>query len=412
MGGERSVFVRVAGLCAGVCGAIACVATPSTERGSSAEPEPEHAANPRAALAHDVFVWQRRWTAPVRDAVQNADFRRLIVLLEEVEWDGETPLSRPSEADLAALVARARPVGVAVRVGLPDAGWGPSVATATIAAVRRVRGRVESAGLHPAELHLDLDVPTARLGEYAAWLPQVRAAWPGVALSITGLPTWLDQPTLPAVLAAVDDWVLQVHWLRPGPPRALFDRDEALAAVKRAGELGRPFRVALPTYTSGGVRADPAEMAARVAGWQEDAPAAMEGIAWFRLPVAGDATTWPISALGAVREGRVPRVSATAEAVLSDGAWDVVVRADGEDTLAAPCVTVRWSGGNLADADASRGRVRVAEAQAWWSLDGEVQPGEALTAGWFRLAPGARIDAVAVVDDVGCGVRAVDVAPG
>jgi hypothetical protein len=352
-------------------------------------------------------------------------YRRLLVLFEEVEWAGLRAVARSSQADAAALAALGRPVGIAVRVGLPEAGWGPEVEQATLAAVRRVRERAEAGGLQPAELHLDLDVPTNRLPDYADWLPRVRAAWPDVPLTITGLPDWLRNRGLPRVLQAVDGWVLQVHWLRPvspevapgwyepPPPSALYDVTEAREAVAAAAGLGHPYRVALPTYESGGVRADPAEIAGLVERWSAAPPEHLQGYAWFRLPVAGDDTTWPVTALAAVREGRAPRAGVRAAANLVDGAWDVSITVDGEDTWRGGCVTVRWSGVAGADAEALDGRVTLADGQAWWTTYRAVRPGETRTVGWIRLAAGGSIDAVQTVDDdAACGARAPGVPPG
>ena len=354
-----------------------------------------------AALVQDAFLWQRAWTPAVRAAVADpGSVRRVLVLVEEVEWSADgAPLPRPSEADLAAL--RGRPVGVAVRVGLPASGWGPVVMDAARDAVARARVRAVASGVEVAEIHLDIDVPTARLGAYAAALPAVRAAWPGVPLTITGLPDWLRSADLSGVLATVDGWVLQVHWLRRAGERlTLMDDTETDAAVMAASALGVPFRVALPTYAQGGVRADPVALAARVAAWRAAPPPHMQGIAWFRLPVDGVRDTWPAAAFAAVREGRAPRADARAEALPSPdapGTWDVRVVATGEDAWEAPCVRATWAGGRPVAADALRASVRHEAGVARWSVSDAVWPGEARWVGWIRLGPGERIDAVDVV---------------
>jgi len=381
-----------------VVGAVAVACAPSRDPGV-----------PPVPLAQDAFVWQRAWTPAVRAAVSGAgadvsadaaDIRRLLVLVEEVEWTADgASVPRPSEADLDAL--RGRPVGLAVRVGLPPSGWGAVVMRAARDAVARARVRAVASGVEVAEIHLDIDVPTARLDAYAAALPDVRAAWPGVPLTITGLPDWLRSAALPKVLAAVDGWVLQVHWLRrAGEQLMLMDAAETDAAVSAASALGVPFRVALPTYAQGGVRADPVSLAGRVAGWRAAPPPHMEGIAWFRLPVEGMLDTWPAAAFAAVRGGRSPRVGARAEAVPSrdhPGTWDVRVVATGEDVWDAPCVRATWAGGRAQAADALRATVRLDAGVARWSAPAPLWPGESRWVGWIRLAPGERIDAVDVV---------------
>jgi hypothetical protein len=360
---------------------------------------------------HDAFLWQRRWTPAVHDAlaVPPRGVRRVIVLAEEVEWEPRLrPLSRPSEAPLQTLAPDCARLGLAVRVGLPFEGWGPAVDDALLAAIARVRTRATAAGCVPAELHVDLDVPTARLGDYAELLLRARAAWPGVPLTITGLPTWLPSPELPDVLAAVDGWVLQLHWLQEREGRlALVDEASFSPAVAAAAALRTPFRVALPTYEQSGVRADPAGMAAWVGRWGEQRPTPMEGLVWFRLPVRDDLGAWPGSALEAVVAGRAPTRRGQAEARPAEdapGTWDIALRASGEDDFAG-CVVVRWSGGaRPRAADALRGaKMSAVEGAAVWSPSQALRPGAgAREIGWIRLGPGEGIDGMEELDGGDC----------
>ena len=208
--------------------ACACVDPPSPwefDKTDAQHPEAWFPEDPQSTVAlaegpsrHDAFAWQRHWTPAVREAVAqpSAELDGLIVLMGEVEWPDGPQLVR-TEADLTLLAASDRPVGAALRVGMPPSGWGPTVAEATVEAVEDLRAASETSGFQPSELHLDIDVPTSRLDSYASWLPRVRAAWPSVPLTITGLPTWLESGSLPAVLDTVDGWVLQVGvgaWLR------------------------------------------------------------------------------------------------------------------------------------------------------------------------------------------------------
>ncbi len=358
---------------------------------------------------HDAFAWQRRWTPAVLEAVAqpSAEIDGLLVLMGEVEWPAGPQLVR-TEADLTLLAALERPVGIALRVGVPPAGWGPQVAEATLAAVEDLRAEAEASGLQPSELHLDIDVPTSRLDSYASWLPRVRAAWPGVPLTITGLPTWLESDSLPAVLGTVDGWVLQVHWLDRWWGR-LLDSDQARAAVWSAGALGTPFRVALPTYRSRGVRGEPSALVDLLQGWSLRRPANMTGVVWFRLPVDGERDTLPRAAFEAVLGGRVP--TATAEVTVAEateeaapGTLDVFVTATGEDEVMNPCVEVAWDGHSPVALDAVRGTPESEAGRAWFEVQGLVRPGdEPRPAGWIRLAPGEVVREATVVDDRSCG---------
>jgi hypothetical protein len=359
-------------------------------------------------LLHDAFVWQRRWTPAVAEAVaQPAEpLDGLIVLMGEIEWRGGPHLAR-SGADLELLNASEAPVGWALRVGVPPMGWGPQVADATVQAVTTLRAEAEQAGASPSELHLDIDVPTSRLDDYASWLPRVRAAWPEIPLTITGLPTWLSSEHLPAVLSVVDGWVLQVHWLDRSRSR-LLDRERTEEAVAGAAALGEPFRVALPTYRSSGVRCEPSLLVQLLEAWSRQPPAHMSGVAWFRLPVDGERDALTPAAFEAVVSGRVPSrtaevqvVEATEEA--APGTLDIFVIATGEDDVVDPCVELAWEGHSPIAIDGVRGTPESEAGRAWFKVEGLLRPGdEPRIAGWIRLAPGEVVHEAHVVDARSC----------
>src|SRR5439155_25472501 len=115
----------------------------------------------------------------------------------------------------------------------------------------------------------------------------------------------------------------------------------ARRSVERAGRLGIPFRVALPTYgyafafdptgnfiglsAEGPSRnwpegsllreapAQPDAMARLVNEWTVDRPDALRGIIWYRLPVTGDRRNWSWPTLAAVMAGRVPVAKLSAD---------------------------------------------------------------------------------------------------
>jgi hypothetical protein len=311
---------------------------------------PTHAAAiPRTSgpLDQSVYVWQRGWGTADR-AVEAAieqrgsSFSELLVLVAEldpargevveVEWDPEL---------LARVDAR---VGLVVRVGPTSLHQPDRVRERLITTSLAQLDRAQAAGLAVAELQIDFDAASRSLADYGAWLIELSRAVAGrdVALTITALPDWLERPELPDLLALVDGWVLQVHSLTPpreSGTRELIDPELARAAVERAARLGRPFRVALPTYhyliargsdsqlahapprariaaeqaplhasrerfDLAGV--DPVALAGLIATWTEDRPAALLGVVWFRLPVASDRLAWSWPTLHAVMAGRAP----------------------------------------------------------------------------------------------------------
>lgn len=205
----------------------------------------------------------------------------------------------------------------------------------------------EASGWRVGSVLLDVDVPEASLETYADSLRELRALLAPRPLHVLALPSWLG-PSWPALVAAVDRPVLQVHGLQvpeEGEPW-IFRSADAEAWVRTAAESG-PLRVALPTHgwrvtTVGGpraVRAEPTEVLRSLAAWRADAPAGLEGVDWFRLPVAGDAGTWSPATWEAVRAGRPPATLHRAVvASVGPTTWEVVVEATGEDRVVAPRV--------------------------------------------------------------------------
>ncbi len=304
-------------------------------------------------LTHQAYVWQHVWTDPVRQAVQESDFEGLVVLAAEVSWLGKQPQTRIIETG-----PLPPSTALAVRVQVPPDGFDPTEVLADL--LLDLRQSHPNAG----ELQLDMDLPTRRLPEYGDWLQALTRFGP---LSFTALPTWLDDPHLAEVVEAADGWVLQVHWLQP--PSSPQDVQPLLASdaadsVERAAHLGRNFQVALPTYgyqlafdadgklrgvaaeqgdlqipdggTTVELMADPASVAALVAGWQSDRPPELDGLCWFRLPVQGDRRVWPAETLAAVRAGRTPVAVAEVELRREDQAWTVVLSNSGEAPLPLP----------------------------------------------------------------------------
>lgn len=113
--------------------------------------------------------------------------------------------------------------------------------------------RAAGDGARVAGVQLDLDAPTRLLRHYEALLGAVRRALPtGVALSVTGLPTWMESAALGDALAAVDFWVPQFYGAEV-PARVeralpISSTRQVARGVERAAALGRPFYAGLAAY--------------------------------------------------------------------------------------------------------------------------------------------------------------------
>jgi len=380
-------------------------------------------------LAQEVYVWQRAWNPPVRDAVAQhaAAFQGLVVLGAEVTWQHGQPQVVRVTPDYAALKAAGMPAGLALRIG-PFAGPfatndPPAVFLGGLAAALVAETRAN--GLAVRELQLDFDCASARLEGYRTWVTAIRQRIAPVPLTITALPDWLKQPAFGPLVAATEGYVLQVHSLAApasaDAPFTLCDPAAALRAVERAGEFNVPFRVALPTYgyllafdhagkfvglSAEGpirswptdaqlreVRTDPLAMAQLVRTWTTNHPAAMRGVIWYRLPVAGDALNlhWPTVA--AMMAGRSPREQEQAEARRTEpGLVEISLVNDGELDLTPPVrVAIRWADARLTAGDGVGGFELADDgpntARLQLSRPGyRLAAGEKQIIGWLRLS--------------------------
>ena len=333
-------------------------------------------------MTHAGYVWQRRWTPAVRQAIRQHGPRlsRLIVLNAQVNWSGRRPSIIRVTIDYDLLQQAGRPVGLALRIG-PYPGPFPPEGEPTdlLADVAETLVRdAKHGGLSPAELQIDFDCAESKLDGYRVWVEAIRRRIAPVPVTITALPTWLKRPAFARLARAADGFVLQVHSLqRPrGPDHAmtLCDPQAARTAVDEAARLGLPFRVALPTYgyvigfaedgrflglAAEGpppswpptvdvreARADPAAMARLIQAWRGSRPICLTGIIWYRLPTADDSLNWRWPTLAAVMAGRVPRPQVKAKVRRPEtGLVEIDLRNSGlADAPLPPVLTITWHG--------------------------------------------------------------------
>ena len=365
------------------------------------------------------------------EAVTNhgASFSNLVVLRAEVVWHDAKPEVVPVRLDYRALAATHRPIGIALRIGSFP---GPFAADdrvtdflTQLAATFLAEAR--SNGIAASEFQIDFDCAAAKLDGYRVWVEALRKKMAPTPLTITVLPSWLKEPAFKKLAEATDGYVLQVHSLeRPKKieaPFTLCDPAAALRAVGQAGDVGVPFRVALPTYgyllafdKSGRfvglsaegpskswsadvqtreVRADPLEMARMVQAWSTNRPSTLRGIIWYRLPTIVDNFNWRWPTLGAIVGSRFPRESFRGEArPVEKGLVEINLVNDGELDLSSRLVVeVRWSrvgGARLIAADGLHGFNTLNAGPSSITFQKTSQPdriaaGEKRTIGWLRF---------------------------
>jgi hypothetical protein len=139
-------------------------------------------------LPHDAYIWQRRWTPALVDALrQSTDVvRAWRVLLAESDASGHL---RPIAPDWKVLEATALPIVVVIRI---DNRMADANQSAILRDIRSVFTHATPRDAKVTGLELDYDCATAQLGAYAEFLARLRPELAhGLTLSITVLPTWM-----------------------------------------------------------------------------------------------------------------------------------------------------------------------------------------------------------------------------
>ena len=379
-------------------------------------------------LPHEVYVWQRAWTPPVCEAVMEhaTNFTEAAVLLAEVSWKDKVPQLARADVDFPTIAKTHSAVGLVLRVGpfKGELATNPPAVDFLAYLAASLVAEARTNQIEPVELQIDYDCATGKLGDYRAWLAVVQKRLAPLPVTITALPTWLDSPAFAALAMAATNYVLQVHSLtKPediNTPFLLCDPVAAKRAVARAGEIGVPFRVALPTYTyivafnAAGkftglsaeaprsdwpagtqlreMSADPVAMSSLVQNWNTNRPSAMRGVIWYRLPVAVDNLNWRWPTLGAIVAGSEPGESFHAVARRAEaGLVEVSLVNDGElDISSQLAINVRWSDARLAAGDGLRG-FELAEQSVsaakflYQSSQFRLPAGEKEIVGWLRF---------------------------
>ena len=393
---------------------------------------PDQPSQARSPLLHEAYVWQRAWAQPVREAVKEhaRTFAGLTVLSAEVAWKNQQPQVVRVPLDYSILTKAPCPVGLALRIGAYPGPFSTNDPTAEFLAglAGSLIAEARTNGLVPRELQIDFDCADSKLEGYRAWVEALRRKAAPVPVSITALPSWLQQPGFKRLAASADGYVLQVHSLQrprgPDVPFTLCDPVAARRAVERAAQHGIPFRVALPTYGyltafdaedrflglsaevpsktwPAGVQlrevhANPVELASLLQLWNTNRPATMHGVLWYRLPVSGDTLNWRWPTLNAMVAGRSPTERFRVESRrVEPGLVEISLVNDGElDISSRLAVEVRWpseratrlvAGDGLCGfelLDGSTSSVKFQNQTPLWRLPA----GEKQVIGWLRLS--------------------------
>lgn len=380
---------------------------------------------PSAPLPQRAYVWQREWTPAVSAAVVQAapKLAGLVVFGADVSWCEGRPKTLRCSIDWKTLRETHRPVGLAMRI----APWpGPfddeSITKELAGQAQALLERARQEQVPCDEFQIDFDCAQKKLAGYTLWLKALRQTVKPVRFVITTLPAWLDEKDLPALLDQTDGWVLQVHSAMPektGARVSACDPERARRWVAKAAKLHRPYEVALSTYSAqagydesgkllglaldgiqpawpGGTRvmqfdSDADALVKRVNEWQADHPPGMQGLLWYRLPVATDQRNWRWPTFAAVIEGRTPRHHLTVETE-GDNPVDLSLVNDGEadEELSEVRMRVTWDGSEPTASEALPGwnlKIETPHSAIFFSLNQtpRLPPGARRSIGWLRF---------------------------
>jgi hypothetical protein len=281
-----------------------------------------------SALPHECYVWQRVWNEDLRNSIQRAepDLKGFTVLAAEIDVRPDSRQQQIVSVDYPFLSTLSVPVGLAIRIH-PYSGPFDKDNPAfqgICRALRTVLNKATDADLRPIEIQIDYDCAESKLAGYRKWILALKQDFPEYSITITALPSWMNNGHFKKLIESCDGYVLQVHSLqRPATiddEVILCDPDRALKWTQQANRFGIPFRLALPTYgylisydpqgqftglsaegmMPGGpkgmkiktVLSDPKEISVMIQEIQMISPKNLSGVIWFRLPVTGDQLNW------------------------------------------------------------------------------------------------------------------------
>ena len=370
------------------------------------------------------YVWQREWTPAVIDSLRQAKRRMsgVVLLGAEISFGGKSPEIVKPSIDWEAVRRQTQHCSIALRVA-PFGGPFRADDARTRVITDVAKQLLDDARAHDVkieEFQFDFDCAQKNLASYHTWLSILRPIVHPIRFVMTVLPAWLDEPEFLSLIRETDGYVLQVHSvpISSGSSATLCEPRLAREWIARAGKLGIPFSVALPTYRCAagygpngkllsvamdsvqavwppGTRvlefgADANEIAAVVNDWQQTRPPQLRELIWYRIPIATDTRNWRWATLSAVMSGRLPEHKLN---ILQEGENPIdlsIFNAGEADEQLNANVSATWNGAGLTASDALAGwNMRSENGRAIFTVTASrglrLPPGATRKIGWLRF---------------------------
>jgi len=343
---------------------------------------------PRAhAYENSVYIWHRDWNEFVRQGILEIqpDVSRFNILCGDFRYENGRSNIRVVDIDWGYFEKINTEVTLAFRINtgtkeLFRTGAADGVANS----IKRIFDEAVSSsrqyGIKIAGIQFDYDCPTSKLKDYRAFLIACKNYFPGIEISITALPTWLNSQEFKELIAHTSYYILQLHSFEApktiGQAQEIFLKEDAPLYIKKASRLRHPYYISLPTYgyeaafsKDGkflGLRAeveplylgkdveyrviitDPKEISEFFKYIQQVRPKGLLGVSWFRMPLKTDEFNWDIDTFKAIIKNREPRISFRAELTSpQEGLYELYLVNDGEQTVLDPVsIKATWPGGS------------------------------------------------------------------
>jgi len=385
------------------------------------------------ASSDAVYVWQRQWTPLVTQAVGDlaSAAGEFVVLGGSVTCSAGALVTKPvavwwdafrGATNVVTLAWRIEPAVAAMLCSPTDA---MAVVQTVVRETQAAACGAHAVGVRIDGLQVDYDAASSRLGDYAAFLRLLRRRIPGMQLSITALPTWLDKAAFRQLADEVDYYVLQLHSFELPKTAAaaveIFPLRRASGYIAAARAVGRPFRISLPTYgyemrfdkrgrfkgiraearaapnSAGGqakvVMTDPFMMLGFLRATHAGGGATTPSVLWFRLPLPTDEFNWHVRTLRKVMRRETPATSIVARAMpVSTDLYHVVVENTGDTDIRDPVRFPVMVGNDMAfmhDVAGASTAARLAGTNGIMLTTRAPRPGATAIVAWLRLLPDA-----------------------
>ena len=334
---------------------------------------------PITTFEHDAYIWQRKWTPALLDAMHQSSpyIKKWRILVAEITPSGKM---QTFPINLLALALAKKNIVLVIRINGQLTSWNPKQTIHDIAALIKTLALIKP---QIKGIEIDHDCATSKLQGYISFLKNIRALDEinHKALSITVLPSWLKSPFLTPLLSLTDEAVLQVHSVSD-PKKGLINTQNVKKWLRAFDQISPvPFSVALPTYSSviawnqkgkiigieSEVRrsfsrknsktiiADPELIFELITDLKKIHYQHLKGISWFRLPTKNDRRAWSVTTWISLLKGK--KTPSQLEGIIINGysnkTYDIHVVNTGDiDTILPQTVIVSSTTDHCYAADA------------------------------------------------------------